>query len=416
MGGALLLAAGCRDEVPTLTDPARFPGAGGIHTVELVVPTEALVLSDTVFDGYTGPRTLGAMVVANRFGTAGLEARGLARFPLPEQITYTYRDTARVDSVYTVVAGEVSAVLDRAATRLEGPVDVQLWDVTESWDPVTATWAMAVDTAGDRRAWRVPGGTRGALLSSVTLEPQVEAPSDTIRWSLDSVAVNRLTGPGAHGLLVTIDGSPARIQYTGMVLAAQVRPATAPDTLVGQVVSGGPRHFVFSPEAPRNGAVWPVGGVRSARTVLRIEMPRHVPGRCPPTVANCPEIPIENVMLNQVALVLTPQPIPDGFQPLTTPRIAVRIVAEPDLGARAPLGPVIARDTVPARVFEAANDTTIALVVSPEFARRLVRSDTRAETIAITADPEGAWFGTARFARVARLRIMYTLVPEPTLP
>jgi hypothetical protein len=126
-------------------------------------------------------------------------------------------------------------------------------------------------------------------------------------------------------------------------------------------------------------------------------------------------VPLKNVSLNQVSLVFSPVAVDDGFRPTETVFLQLRHVLEPELGRRAPLGPVVANDTVPKRAFQVPGDTAIALRMT-DFVQRAAQNDSLSATFALVNANEGFEFGLARFRREARLRIVYTLVPEPKLP
>jgi hypothetical protein len=107
-------------------------------------------------------------------------------------------------------------------------------------------------------------------------------------------------------------------------------------------------------------------------------------------------------------------------------------VAEPELGRRAPLGPLVLGRQVAGGIlfadaaltrdlFAAPSDTTVTLVLTDHF-RGVIARDTaavpgRASTaFALIAEPEGANFGYARFVPTPRLRIIYTLPVQRTSP
>jgi hypothetical protein len=421
IAGTLLAAvtvgvAGCRDELPTFSGDF-FPGTQRTQTLELQLPLGDFLLGDTVFQGFTDARTLGALLTANGFGEAGagpqLHAHALTAFQFPDTVQYVRDGTVYGDTVFSLTEATLVGVIDPLRSVYDQAVELQLWEAAEAWDTL-ATWHLARGAAGEQQAWTEPGGTRGALLASLMLTPGDTLPGDTLRWALDSVAVNRLAG--AHGLVVTAAGAPSRIQFGFTRLDVSITPTSIDTTLVQTLV---PRalHYVFNPPFERPAGLWSVGGVRSYRTVLQLQLPDHLPACADPAGPGpCPTIPLGQVQLNQLAVLLTPHVQPDGYRVVSPVRLEARLITEPELGARAPLGPSVgSSESIPADAF-ARGDTTAALFLGPAFARRLVADTARTGTIALTIEPEGRTFGVARFHRDARLRIIYTIVPEPTLP
>lgn len=415
--GAMVLGAGCEDRVPTFPE-GQLPGETRAQTVELLLSASEFVLEDTVYDGFSRQTQLGALVVASDFGEGAepLQANALGRFPLPDTVVYTRGGSTRSDSILRYVGGELTAVLQRDRSQVDGALELSLFEVGEAWD-TTATWQHAARGDTATRAWQQPGGTRGALLARTTLSLADTAFRDTLRWAIDSVAMQRLADGAGHGVLISADGASARLLLTGLSLRADVRPAGGADTTVSITLTPAAQRFVFSPEPPLGGGAYAVAGIRGARSVLTLRLPENVPA-CPPgTVPACGTVRTQDARLNQVALLLTPERTTDGFRPVGTAFVQLRRLLEPELGRFSPLGvPPVGGDSIPAASFVAPQDTTIAFQLSPDLVRRMLEDDTRTATLALLGSPEGAYFGLPRFRRDARLRIVYTIVPAPTLP
>jgi hypothetical protein len=415
---AIVLGAGCEDRVPTFPE-GQLPGQSRAQTIELLLPAADFLRADTVFDGFASQNQFGALVVANRFGDGltrpPLQSNALARFAIPDTVVYTRAGTVRTDSVASYVGGEITALLQGDRSRIDGDVELSLHVAAEAWD-TSATWQLAEGVPGAVRSWQTPGGTRGALLARIRLAAGDAALPDTLRWAMDSVAMARLTEGARHGVVITAEGAQGRLQLVLLSLRAEARPVGVTDTVVPFTIFPAAQRFVFTPEPPIGGDGYEVGGVRGARTVLRLQLPETLPA-CPPGSPPCGTVRMVDARLNQVALLMTPQRNRDGFEPLGTSFIQLRRMLEPELGRFSPLGvPGVGGDSIPARSFAMGPDTTIAVQLVPDLIRRMVADTTRTATIALLDSPEGGFFGVSRLRRDMRLRIIYTILPQPTLP
>ena len=96
----------------------------------------------------------------------------------------------------------------------------------------------------------------------------------------------------------------------------------------------------------------------------------------------------------------------------------MRQVAEPELGARAPLGsPIVERSIAPERF--GAEPDTLSFVLTNYIAAVIAQDTTAAglsTALALLAEPEGGTFGHARLAETPRLRIVYTLPVQRSSP
>jgi hypothetical protein len=412
--------AGCTDEIPTATGGDLFPGGTRPATFEVTVPAEEFFRPLGDFTGYSGAREAGFLLVANRFGGA-LEANTLAQLaPFPTTVSYTQGGTSRTDSVYTFLRGSVLVPVDTSASEAGGAVRLQVWEVGQAWDPGSATWTLAVDTAGARVPWRTAGGTRGVLLGQIDI-PAVRALRDTVRVPLDTVALRRMARPDFRGLLVTAAGAPSRVQLgRSLLVSADVRPASAsPDTTLSIRVAAANQTFLFTPEPPTSPGALEAGGIASARTLFRVNLGLRVPD-C--RGGTCVQRPLREVTLNEVSLLFRPVAVPQGFRPLGTTQLQLRRVAEPELGRRAPLGQVVndvvfvpgAGNVLLGTTFNAADSVYVVPVT--QLATQLAASDTTTAALTLLGEPPAGSFGVAWFAPNPRLRIVYTLSERLSLP
>jgi hypothetical protein len=426
-----LPAVACTDDPPTATGGNLFPG-NLPSTFQVVLPADSFFQQLGSFSGFSDAGDVGYQIVANGFD-GSLQANTLVKLAaFPTSFNYTQGGTARSDTLATLGRGSLVARVDTAASTSTGPIQLQLWEVGQAWDPATVSWTMAVDTAGGRVRWTQPGGSRAALLSSVSLAAGARPTGDSVVFALDSLTVQRIARPGFPGLLITATGAPGRVQLQGGTyqLRTGAHPRSAsPDTVLAVNVSAAVTSFIFDPDQPSPPArVIQVGGIRSARTLLRVNLPRTL-AVC--QGATCTRVATRDVTLNEVSLLFTPTAVPGGYRPVGPVPIALRRVAEPELGRRAPLGQVVneiigldptARTPVYGGARFAPADSVLAVPLT-SFATNLVASDTTSFSLALLSDPgtlsgnPGALsFGVAWFTPAPRLRIVYTLPARPALP
>lgn len=408
-----LSAAACSDEIPTLSGDDDFPAGSVPLTREVILPASEFFRVLGVFGGYTRASDARLWVAANRF-EGSLDAHVLARFRgFPTVVTYTRDGATRADSAFTYLDSRLVLGVDSAAVA-GAPLTVQVWEAAQAWDPLTATWTMAVDSAGEQTAWTEPGGTRSALLGQATY---AAGGGDSLVVTLPGAAVARLADTLSQGVVLTVAETGARIEFSDLLLRAAVRPDSArPDTTITFAISAlGGRTTVYTPEQPDPGpGTIAVGGIRSARTLLELDLDQTVPG-CPAT-QSCADVPLSSVQLNQVAILLRPVEVPLGFRSLNDVPLALRLVAEPELGASAPLGQT-SLDRGDAEF--TPGDTVVALPVTG-LALTLATNDSLPRTFALVSELPGVdgppTFGVAFFDAAPRLRIVYTLPARRTLP
>lgn len=415
-----LSAAACTDETPTFTGEEDFPPGASPVTREVILPASEFFRTLGTFAGYTRASDLPAVVVANQFDE-GLNAHALARFgPFPVQVSYRRDGAERRDSAFSYAASTILMRVDTSAST-PGPVTVQVWRAAQEWERTSATWTTAVDTGAVDRAWTEPGGTRGALLAEGTFEAD-SAAGDTLVLSLTGAAMEALADSlTSEGIVVTTSTVGARLEVFEMILRAAIRPdSAAPDTiLVQNLGSAADRTTIYTPEQPTPPGLISVGGVLSARTLIELRPDQPVPNCA--QGQTCGTIPLRDVLLNEVALLLRPVNVANGFDPLTTVPLSLRVVDEAELGRNAPLGPRVLGDVLSAsQVYPfGEGDTLVALPIS-NLARSLALADTLPRTFALVSELVGfsqpPTFGVAQFDAEPRLRIIYTLPARRPLP
>lgn len=421
----VVFAAGCRDQLPTVAGAERFPQGTLLQSETLDLTANVELLGR--HGGFSSPAMVGYGLVAANFG-GSLQARTLLRFAaFPDTVFVPGTGGATPDTAFTYTGGQMVARVDTAAAAATGPLTLRLVALAQAWDAPTATWTLASGADGGT-AWQQPGGTLGRELARATWAPRDTLFGDSIRFEVDSLGVAQMAQPGFHGVAIVAEGGPARLQLGDIVLRARVRPGARPDTVLTVFPAVVARTFVFTPSPPAFGGDWVAGGIEAVRTLFRVTLPDSV-SACPPGIPQgptCPRRALRDVALNEVALLLRPQPVGGGFRPLAPVTLRLRSVAEPELGERAPLGPVIsgqpglfAQVTVQPNLFAAPADTTISLRITQHVQEVFIRqggTGTVSTSLALLAEPEGARFGQVRFAAAPRLRLVYTLPVQRTAP
>jgi hypothetical protein len=430
---ALLLAGGlaaCDDELPTGVGSDLFPD--GANLTSLVYEFDAAEFLETlgVFDGFFRTSSAGYGVVAHDFdGT--LDARTLIRlvdFPITASVPVEGAP-AVVDTIASFPSAVLIAAVDTLGSAASGPTTLRLHAAAQEWDWSTSTWEIASDTGGITVPWTTPGGALGDELARTTWTPGGSS-ADTIRWQVDSLAIETLRSEEFPGLIVVAEDAQSRLRMTFFELRADARPVSRPDTTVSVSVGLQAGTFIYTPEPPPAGGDWVAGGITAARTLFRMTLPGQLAGCAPGST--CAPRPIRDVAINEISLMLEPLPVPGGFRPLSPIEVGLRTIAEPELGRRAPIGPpaigrqqpgfapLFSEVVVAGRHFApGAADTVVTIPLTDQFRGALAADSTAAAlstAFAILAEPEGANFGQARFRPGARLRIVYTLPVSRTSP
>ncbi|MBA4156133.1 MAG: hypothetical protein H0X65_01490 [Gemmatimonadetes bacterium] len=428
----LLLAAGCQDDLPTAVGVDRFPAGTLFTSIVLEFPAAEFLTPVGQFGGYTGIQNVGYGLVASRFDNE-LDARTLLRVAgFPDTITYTANGTQTRTADFVYGGGRMVARLDTLATATTaGVVTLTLRALTEEWDAGSATWELAENTADARTPWAQPGGALGRVLASATWAPGDTLLRDSVVWEVDALTVAAMAAPDFRGVAIVAGEMGNRVHLTGVTMQATASPAEQPDTVVTQVLSVSQPTVIFTPEFPETVSGWQVGGLTSARTLFRVALPDSV-SACPPGTpgaGGCQRLALRDVNLNDVALLLDPLPVTGGFRPTSAIVARLRSVAEPELGRRAPLGPIVmsrpqqfAEALLAPELFAAPTDTTVVLGITQHVLDVLARDTAQAgttqasTTLALLAEPEAGTFGFARFSALPRLRIVYTLPAQRTSP
>jgi len=411
LGAILLMAAGCRDRLPTLSGVERYPGGGLPTTLQLVVGTDEFLLEAETFRGPTGVQEATSLLVARNFDGA-LNAHSLARLRgFPDTVivgevrtgSFAYEESR----VYVQITDTVSAT--------PSDLSLQLWTVTQAWDSTSVTWDNAVDRPDQRVPWQTPGGARGELVATTRWVRGAAGVVDTVSWQVPGEVVRGLAAQEFPGLMVMMETNGSRVEIGRLALEAKIRVPQVADTVITQRVTQGHQTYVFTPGPPQPDPVLSIGGLTSDRALLRIRVGALLPG-CPPGIgANCPPISPMDVSLNRIELVLDPVPVPSGFRPTGPTEIRVRRLLEPELGRRAPLGALVAIDSVPSARFTPEGAQPVSFVITAAVAAALARGDTELG-LSILIEPEAAEFSYAWFSRNPRLRFVYTLPQPPQLP
>ena len=129
--------------------------------------------------------------------------------------------------------------------------------------------------------------------------------------------------------------------------------------------------------------------------------------------------------MNRAQLIFDPVEVPLGHRPIAVPTVQLRAVAEPELGQYAPLGSVIATDTITPSAFASGTDREFALDISNTVLQRLalqraaIRDGDEVDmsiTFALMTTYQVPDLGVLHFRRSPRLRVVYTMPLDPSLP
>jgi len=416
---ALLPAAACKDQTPTLSGDPFFPGGSRPVTLEAILPASQFLTALGSFSGYEAARTFNAQVVANQYAGA-LSAHPLQRYIIPKNVDYSVNGVSTTDSLYTITSARLVVVVDSLGSKVT-PTTLQLFPIAQAYDWLTATWTLAVDSGAVHTPWTEPGGTKGPLLSSATWTPH--AAGDTVLLPIDTARI-RVLRPDSMPVLLATAQAGTRLQLSSTVLRLSVKPSNAgKDTTLTVDVSPTRNTFVFTPQPPAAGGTFQAGGILADRTLFEVNLDQQLPG-CAPADQPCPTVSFRDVRLNRVSLLLRPLPVPLGFDPLRSVPLELFLVQEPELGRRAPLVPSrvsggSALDSL--QVFAAPADTVVELPFTLQ-ATLQTQSDSLRVAFALLGEVTGGTtaslrtFGLGRYESTPRLRIVYTLPTRPSLP
>ena len=415
---AAVLAGGilgsCTDA--DVTGVGRELIAGGVvRTVEIVLPAEAFLLSDSTLAGFS--RASGAVTLLTLDAAAGLEARGAFRFgAAPSEIEVATDSTTIVeDTLATLVGARLEVVLDSLSRAPGDSAMLVAAAIQEPWDPATATWENRVDSAFVTTPWSVPGGGAAAPVDSA---PWI-AGTDSVSFDVDSataVAWTDTTDLGRGALLSTLtDG--ARLEVANAVLWLRFRPSVLPDTIV-EVRSGaaGAGRTTLLDAPPPPGDVLLIGGAPAHRAFFRMAPGLDtLPIPCPEPGVEC-GLTLADADLTFAGLELTATPF-SGLPALahTTVLAARGVVPDPRFPlSRAPLGPSNGSTEVLADAAGGVGDPLITVPVT-DFLNAFIEGDEDSgDRFAVASLAEGFRFGTIAVRRAGhpdgpRLRLILTV-------
>lgn len=371
-----LASLGCEEIIPTSVDENLLPDEP--VTVEVRLGWDEFASGLTVYGGFGSAVELGNGVLANGFAGV-LNARTLSRFAA-FPTTVTVRDSAGTnltDSLPVFRTGRVAVILDTLASTNDGPVTLALGALQQPWHAPTASWELAVDTAGDAEPWEEPGAGPVRDLGTAVWDP---AAGDTVFFPVDSMQLAewRDTAVVSRGIRLGIDTPGERVRVRSVLLRLDVESTVNPDTTVLSTVVREDFTFIYDPvpEPPPDGIR--IGGTPSWRTVLDVVAPAVLDG--PPALCDAVGCPVEITpeQVNYAALVLRTRRGEAAFQPTDSVSLDVRPVLSRQALPKSPLGSSLTGTLgrrVASDLFGDAEGATIEVPVT-----RFIQDQLRGET------------------------------------
>lgn len=430
--GAMMVVAlsACEEQLPVSIEGGDLPGQP--ITIQVEIPWSEFASNLEVFGGYGSPEDLGQGVLANAFAGT-LNARTLLRVGAYPQVA-TARDstgTLRPDSSLVYMSGRLVAFFDTLnSTNFPAltPVALSLGATQAEWDPTTVSWAFAVDTINDQRAWAEAGAGPITAFSTATWDP---AMGDSAVFLLDSaqVAAWSDTTDVTRGVRIDMVDTGERLRVRDAALRLDARPGIDPDTILDLSTDVRNVTFIYDPfpSPPPDGVR--IGGSPSWRTVLDVSIPEQLTGPaafC--AVVSCPHV-LEPAQISSATIVLTSRSVDPAFQPTDSVRLDVRSVFDRSAMPKSPLGPSLVADFlgkgVSANAFGAGAGEEVEIPFT-SFARDLVRGEDAdgnppASTLALLSVFEPLSITFASFegpggAGEPVLRLILTIGPTVELP
>jgi len=390
----VLLAAGCQESV---TAPGACPAFCPPETVRVI---DSLLLqnivSDSSFAGYVAPHGAGGLELINDPGGTALvtTSRAVVRFPeFAERLVLSSSDTttglvARIDSF------AIDVPIQRRSIGVSG-LELVLHRLPVSVDSLTgyAELDSAFVDATQFGVIAIPDSLAVGTVRAVVPAAAFPTFNDDTRRAAFGMRLRSATP--AFVTVGSVEGGAA-VQLT--------RYAKVDDNAGGRVALSDARSptldTFLAPATPAAGAgIRTVGGVPSARTLVRIDLPSRI---------------IESGEVVRATLLLVPtEPVAGA------PGDSVRLVAQAlasDVGPKSPLV-VIPVDSVAKRATAArvGSVDTIRIDVTDVF-RRWGADDSLPRILALRAFPEGASFGRIRFGSTgtggARPILRVTFIPS----
>ena len=382
---ALLAGLGCRENV---TAPGSCPAlcpAANIVVVDTVLT--GIVTSDTAYRGYVAPAEAQTLVLAD---LDSLQSVALVRFGARDSIWYpTSNDTAvgigHVDSV------QISLTLTDRDTTLKN-LRILVYRLPAQFD-TGMTWADVQPFLADSE-----------LVDTIPVADSLTA--GTVVWNVRPGVLDTI--PVADASVVALAFVVRASGKTGLGLTATENSAGGPhlewfvhapaprDTLTHAFLIGAEYDtFVFDPPQPTPSNALVAGGLPSARSILRLQLP---------------SLAIDSVRVLRATLILTPTARARGL-PKESFLISARGLVR-DLGPKS----VIFSDT------SAGGTTSVTVGDSSEIdieVGRLLRAwgttagDSLPRVIMLLSEPEGGGMGEVSVARESggaaapRLRVTF---------
>lgn len=403
------------------------------QTVEIILPFADFVQGVEIVGGFGSTSDVATGIVARDMN--GLNAKTLVRFrAYPDSVAVV--DESGVITMYSNLifrGGRVMLFFDTLQGTVDQPVDVELFAIRQPWHPPTATWEIAVDTAGDQTAWVSPGGGAAVSVGTGTFdrglaEGDSVAFVDLVTVPLDSATVASWadTTDASRGVLVAASTPGTRLTLVRASLRLDISPSANPDTTVEANFGLADLSYIYDP-APQLPADWlRVGGTPSWRSVITFRVPRMIGGSPAICGAVGCQFDVTTADLNLAEFVLTSRLTEAPFEPSDTTQMDIRPVLEPERMPKSPLGDPLGSQatTLPPAIFAERAGSQVALTVTG-LIRGILESegdgDLPLSTIALLNSTEPGRFGFASFEGLGAtgaptLRLVLTLAGQVGLP
>ena len=429
---SVMVFGGCAEE--NTTAPSIDLIQVDPQTVEIILPFADFVQDVEVVGGFGSTSDVVGGIVARDMN--GLNAKTLVRFgAYPDSVPVV--DESGITTAYSNLilrGGRVLLFFDTLQGTVDQPVDVELFATRQPWHGATATWEVAVDTAGNQTAWVSPGGGAAVSVGTGTFDRgfaggDSTAFVDLVTVPLDSATVASWadTTDASRGLLVTASTPGTRLTLVRASLRLDVSPSANPDTTVeadGRVAEL--MSYIYDP-APQLPVGWlRVGGTPSWRSIITFRVPRMIGGSPEICGAVGCQFDVTTADLNLAELVLTSRLTEAPFEPSDTTQMDIRPVLEPERMPKSPLGDLLGLQatTLPPAIFAERAGSQVGLTVTG-LIRGILESegdgDLPLSTIALLNSTEPGRFGFASFeglgaAGAPTLRLVLTLAGQVGLP
>ncbi len=302
LGLALLtgVVAGCGDEDPTEVGSELVGEV--LRTVEVVYDASEFLQRDTTYDAIGELNEAPFGIVADSFADE-LDAKVLFRIDRPVRVTY--QDTAgdtQIDSLVAIRGGTLTVLVDTLFQPSE-PVDLEVVELTEDWDPFTVSWDLRSDTGAVAVPWTQPGGSTGATMATATWTE-----GDTILIPIDSATASvwHDTLGAFRGGALQMATAGSRMRIRAVDFAFDVVPVDT-DTVLS---AGGliQQITIASPDTTDPGTGLRVGGLPVWRSMLRFVPLGDLAVPCDNEPTTC-TIPLSEVTVNTANLILRTEPV-----------------------------------------------------------------------------------------------------------